>query len=165
MARLTIDARALDFGEGPWECLLSGAPVERLVPVTLRRMLFLGPVWIGQSIRIALPLAARPSLALPQYLRCFRWALCLLAGIAATAWLELPIERQWLKTAVLVATAILAWWLLGLVVKREPLRLRSIARDRRTCVLSAADPALLERLRRQAIAGVAGEPVVPLQST
>ena len=57
--------------QAEYTSLLTGCPC-RLVPITLRRMILLPPLWIGWKSVVILPIEKAPALAIWQYLRMLR---------------------------------------------------------------------------------------------
>lgn len=128
---ILLEPEAISYREPPLACLLSGTAVTSTHSVRLRRMIFIGPIWVGEQIVIPMPLAMPLRLFGFQCLRTFRWVVAALLPLAVVNFLEFPIDLQWVKTAVYVATAIAAWMVMGVILRREPFRLLGVGRDGR----------------------------------
>jgi hypothetical protein len=112
-----------------YECLLTGRP-GGLVPVVLRRMILLPPVWSGRNLCIALPFEHPPLLAPWQYFRMVRWIIVLLIGPSAAALvirlLDPPPAPRFIALFILLLLSFCAalWYVIGVLLdSREVVRL------------------------------------------
>lgn len=142
-------------------CLLSGGPAS-LQTVTLRRMLLLGVLWVGEDATIDLPLAKPLLLAPWQYLRMLRPVL----GLGMTFPLMLELEARlaggWPRLAVLVAGVLAVWFPIEWLLRRqEPVRLLGISRDRRRLRVRFTDPRATDRALGALVGGASGTSVAP----
>lgn len=106
-----------------YTCLLTGRPCG-LVPVTLRRMVIIPPIfWIGWRAGVILPLAKAPALAFWQYLRLLRPFVIIIALIFSSLGFRalLGTEPDSLQARGLgfaaLAVALTLWFVLGRLLK------------------------------------------------
>jgi hypothetical protein len=69
--------------QAEYRSLRTGRPCG-LVPITLRRMILLPPLWIGWKAVVILPMEKAPALAVWQYLRMLRLYVAFFALIVCT---------------------------------------------------------------------------------
>jgi hypothetical protein len=101
---------------GGYKCLLTEKPCG-LVPVTLRKMVLIPPLWVGRKVTLELPLSETPSLAPWQYIRMVRWMVTLLLGGATTkrVFSFFGTENLGIYLTVLVAIVVCFWIVIGVL--------------------------------------------------
>jgi hypothetical protein len=112
-----------------YECVLTGRSCG-LVPVVLRRMILVPPVWFGRKLEFALPFEHLPLLAPWQYFRMVRWLIVLLIAPSAAALvirlLDPPPTPPFILLFIFLLLSFCAaiWYALGLLLdSREVVRL------------------------------------------
>jgi hypothetical protein len=150
MRTITVNINELAFKEGS-VCILTGQPNASMRVVTLRRMWFVGAAWVGESVNLKLPLALSVNYAVTQYLRCFRWVICLLAPIPVTANLELTLDYQWVKGVAYLGIAVATWFGIGAILKSEKIRLIKGHKGKGVVTLGFSAPDALTRFESQRI--------------
>jgi hypothetical protein len=136
-----------------YTCLLTGRPCG-LIPVTLRRMLFLPPIWIGWSAVVMLPLAKPISLVAWQYLRMLRPYVALGGMIFASVGFRSLLNVRsgsLLETAVALAVLfvpVALWIVLGRLLDAvEFVRLRDCNRFTGTVTIRFSTERLAQEAR------------------
>ena len=128
-----------------YECIFTGYKCE-LVPLGLRRMLLILPVWIGWHVTVPLPIASVPILVPWQYLRMARWVIAVGAGIAlATLSLEEDVHKG-IYLALLFGTPVVVWLAIGFVLNQfETIRLIGYNKTSEQVILRFTDPEAARR--------------------
>ena len=151
---ITLDLDNLRYQTGDLTCILTGHTPCALEDVQLRRMWFLGAIWVGESTVVKLPVTSTTGYVFLQYLRTFRWVICFLAPILVVANLELSLDYQWVKSLIFLSLPIGIWFALGYLLKKERLRLTDIDRTRKLIRIRLAPDIEMEKLASQIVDGI-----------
>jgi hypothetical protein len=133
-------------------CILSGR-MGQLVPVALRRMFILGPLWHGKYAVVTLPLESPPMLVPWQYLRMLRPYIVFAVIICCFLTLgSLDVRPGSVEAfGLLLCTPIIAvcvWILLGRLLNRfEFVRLITFNKSAGTVSIRFSSDKLAERAR------------------